>query len=68
VLPDQQPEFTVRSCDTVGELIRENFLYLLDRGELVSLRRLLEECAEAYDDLALPPAVDCLWANPPDES
>lgn len=58
VLPDSGPPGTVRTCETVGELIRENFLYLLDRGELDTLRRLLVEAAEEYDGLALPPAVD----------
>lgn len=58
VLPDTDQATLVRTCETVGELIRDNFLYLLDRGELDTLRRLMEEAAEDLDELALPPAVD----------
>jgi hypothetical protein len=59
VLPHEEGrEATTSTCDTLGQLIRCNFLYLLDRGELGTLRNLLEQCAEEYAELAFPPAVD----------
>lgn len=54
VLADAPQEITVRTCRTVGELIRENFVYLLDRGEHGTLRRLMEEAADWLDEVPLP--------------
>jgi hypothetical protein len=51
-------EITVRTCQTVGELIRHNFLYLLDCGEHDTLRRLMEEAANWLDEVPLPTEED----------
>jgi hypothetical protein len=57
-LADAPQEITVRTCQTVGELIRHNFLYLLDCGEHDTLRRLMEEAANWLDEVPLPTEED----------